>query len=285
MLTSMKSMLQHANTNNYAIMAVNCVDMEMCRAIITAAKEENAPVIIDVSPRQMKGHADPYLIASLAKQLAEKVHVPVALNLDHGKTLEEVKDSLNAGFTSIMFDGSALPYEENIANTKLLSQLAHGLGISIEAELGHVGIAANGDGRSTDWYTNPEQAKEFVEETGVDCLAVAIGTAHGKYPDDFVPQLDFERLTAIKEMLKMPLVLHGGSGAGEENILKAVECGINKINVCTDLHTHVREKMKNTLNENPTIDYMDLMHDAELAAKEYIKEYMRMIKSGNRYTI
>lgn len=280
MFVSMKSMLKHANENNYAVMAVNCVDMEQVKAIIGAAVEEGSSVIVNISPRQMNAHATPELLVPMIKAYAEAVDVPVALNLDHGQKYEDVMRVIRAGYSSIMFDGSALPYEENVAKTRKFSLLAKDYGLSIEAELGHVGQAAEGDGTRDDYFTDPKQAKEFVEKTEVDCLAVAIGTAHGNYPKDFKPELDFERLHAIKEELKIPLVLHGGSGAGEENIRKAVSLGINKINVCTDLFAHGRKEMSKTLAENPTIDYMDLMHIAEEAMKDYIRNYMRMIGSS-----
>lgn len=140
------------------------------------------------------------------------------------------------------------------------------------------------DGQNADLYTNVEQAKEFVDRTGCDCLAVAIGTAHGSYPKNMIPKLDFERLTELKAWLDMPLVLHGGSGAGEENIRRAVACGINKINVCTDLMNYAKDSMVKTLQEQPDIQYMEWHEAAEETMKDFIKSYMRMIGSSNRYT-
>lgn len=140
------------------------------------------------------------------------------------------------------------------------------------------------DGQNADLYTNVEQAKEFVDRTGCDGLAVAIGTAHGSYPKNMIPKLDFERLTELKAWLDMPLVLHGGSGAGEENIRRAVACGINKINVCTDLMNYAKDSMVKTLQEQPDIQYMEWHEAAEEAMKDFIKSYMRMIGSSNRYT-
>ena len=284
MYVSMKSMLSHASENNYAVMAVNCVNMEVVKAIIDAAEEESSPVIVNISPRQFKAHADLELMVPMIKAYAKSANVPVALNLDHGQEYEDINYAIKTGFTSIMFDGSTLPFEENIKHTKILSLLAQDLGLSIEAELGHVGQASEGDNVKTDYYTDVKQAVEFVAKTNVDCLAVAIGTAHGKYPEGFVPKIDFQRLKELKDALKMPLVLHGGSGAGEENIRKAVSLGINKINVCTDLFNYGRDAIANELKTNPKIDYMDLMHVGELAMKTYIKNYMRIIGSSQRYT-
>lgn len=283
MFVSMKSMLSHANEHNYAVMAANCVNMELVKAIIGAAQEENAPVIVNISPRQMKAHAVPELLVPMIKTVAESVDVPVALNLDHGQQYEDVVRIIRAGYTSIMFDGSSLPYEQNVEKTRLITLLAHDLGLSVEAELGHVGLAQNGDNVKESLYTDPKQAKDFIERTGADCLAVAIGTAHGSYPKNMKPKLDFERLKLLKEELKMPLVLHGGSGAGADNIRKAVSLGINKINVCTDLFSHGRRKMILAAEKNPMIDYMDIQIAGEKAMKEYVKKYMKMIGSSNRY--
>lgn len=188
------------------------------------------------------------------------------------------------GFSSVMIDSSSYEFEENVRRTQQIASLAHGMGLSCEAELGHVGQAAQADDSNVDLYTNVKQAKEFVERTNCDCLAVAIGTAHGAYPKGMIPKLDFERLKELKAELDMPLVLHGGSGAGEENIRKAVACGINKINVCTDLMRHATNASIATLKENPQIDYMDLCIAVEDAIKDFIKSYMRVIGSSGRYS-
>ena len=213
MYTSMKEMLWHASENSYAVMAINCTDMEQARAICHAAAAEHAPVIIDISPRQMKAHATPEVMVPMIRAIAEPLDVPVALNLDHGGEYADIVRCIQAGFSSVMIDSSSFPFEENVRRAQLVASVAHAHGVSCEAELGHVGVAAAGDGRSADMYTNVEQAVEFVERTHCDCLAVAIGTAHGSYPDDFVPSLDFDRLSELKAALKIPLVLHGVSVA------------------------------------------------------------------------
>ena len=283
MYASMKEMLLHASENNYAIMAINCVDMEQAMAAIYAAEEEKSAVIIDISPRQMKAHAHPEVMVSIIKTLAKTVKVPVALNLDHGAQFDDINEVIMKGYSSVMVDASSLDFEENVRRTKLVASLAHAQNLSCEAELGHVGLANNADDTDVDLYTNVNQAKEFVERTHCDALAVAIGTAHGSYPKDYVPKLDFTRLEELKKELKMPLVLHGGSGAGEANIKKVVSLGINKINVCTDLMKFATQKTKEKLNENPDIDYMDLQIYTMNEMKTYIKKYMRLIGSNNRY--
>ncbi len=283
MYQSMKGMLLDANRRKFAVMAINCVNMEQAKAIITAAQEEYAPVIINISPRQMKTHGTPELLAPMIKQMADEVSVPVALNLDHGQEYDDIVRVIKAGFSSVMIDASAFEYEENARRTSLIASIAHENGLSVEGELGHVGSAVEGDNEELDLYTNPKQAKDFVERTKIDCLAVAIGTAHGTYPHNMTPKLDFERLKDLKEILQIPLVLHGGSGAGEENIKRAVELGINKINVCTDLFKYGRAAMVKAASENPDIDYMDFQIAGQNAMKEFIKKYMKMIGSSGKY--
>jgi ketose-bisphosphate aldolases len=277
-------MLWHAHKNHYAVMAINCINMEQARAVIEAAAEEHSSVIINISPRQMKAHGHGDILAPMIKNMAEKVRVPVAFNLDHGVSYQDITDAIACGFSSVMIDSSSFAFEENMKRTSLIVSLAHDNNLSCEAELGHVGLANRADNNKIDLYTAPEQAKKFVEVTHCDCLAVAIGTAHGSYPKGFVPQLDFERLQLLKETLKMPLALHGGSGSGEKNIREAIAGGINKINICTDFMKHARQAAANALQENPEIDYMDLCIATQRAMKDFVKKYMRMIGSSGWYT-
>lgn len=283
MYVSMKDILAHAHKHNYAVMAVNSVNMEMARAVITAAEEEHSPIIINLGVGQMANLAHKDEMIPLIKGLAEKANVPVALNLDHGQRFEDMVDAIKRGFSSVMIDASSYPYEENVKRTSTIVSLAHPLNICVEGELGHVGQAADGDNTQIDLYTNVEQAVQFVEETGVDALAVAIGTAHGNYPKGYVPVLDFDRLIELKKALDMPLVLHGGSGSGEENIRKAVACGINKINVCTDAFHAAEDAMKKAWEEKPGTNYLEIMMTAEAAIKEFVKNYIRVIGSNDRY--
>ncbi len=283
MYVSMTDILQDAHKNNYAVMAVNSINMEMARAVITAAEEERSPIIVNIGMGQMKKHAHANVMVPLIKKLAEEAKVPVALNHDHGQDLDFIIGCIQDGFSSVMIDASSFPFEENVRRTSTIVKLAHPHNICVEAELGHVGQAADGDNSKADLYTDPQQAKKFVELTGVDALAVAVGTAHGSYPKGYVPKLDFERLALLKKTLDMPLVLHGGSGSGEENIRKAVECGINKINVCTDVFNVAQKAMVERMAENPKADYLDLCMTAEVAMKEYVKNYIRVIGSNNRY--
>lgn len=283
MLVSMKSILDDANKNYYGVMSMNSINIEMVRGGIEAASEEHSPIIIQMGPGQIAKHAHLPEIVPVVKELAAKAPVPVALNLDHGSKLDDEIAAIQAGFTNVMIDASSLPYEENVQKTKTIVSLAHPMGVSVEAELGHVGQAADGDGITDDLYTNVEQAKDFVAQTGCDALAVAIGTAHGNYPKGFVPKLDFERLAELKEALQMPLVLHGGSGSGEENLKRAVAGGINKINVCTDAFAAAKAGMLEFLEENPNADFLALQMKAEASVKAFVKDYIHIIGSNDRY--
>lgn len=284
MYVNMKYILDAANRDNYGVMAVNSVNMEMARAVIEAAEEEHSPIIVQFGVGQMKKLAHPDQMVPMIIAMAEKATVPVCLNLDHGPSFEAEVNAIQRGFSNVMIDASSLPYEENVRRTRQIVDLAHAKGISVEAELGHVGQAADGDGKTSDMYTNVEQAVDFVKATGVDALAVAIGTAHGKYPAGYVPVLDFERLAELKAALKMPLVLHGGSGSGEENLRKAVAGGINKINVCTDAFHAAEVAMKEAWEKNPDLNYMEICAVAEAAVKKFVKDYIHVIGSNNRYT-
>lgn len=283
MYVSMKDILTHADKHNYAVMAVNSVNMEMARAVITAAEEEHSPIIINIGVGQMANLAHPTEMVPMIKEMAERATVPVALNLDHGQKFEDEVSAIQWGFSSVMIDASSYPYEENVKRTATIAALAHQKGICVEGELGHVGQAGDGDNSKVDLYTNVEQAVQYVKDTGVDALAVAIGTAHGNYPKGYVPVLDFDRLAELKAALKMPLVLHGGSGSGEENIRKAVAGGINKINVCTDAFHAAEDAMKAAWEENPSLNYMQIMMVAEQAIKKFVKDYIRVIGSNNQY--
>lgn len=283
MLVSMKYILKHANEHNYAVMAVNSVNMEMARAVISAAAEKHSPIIINIGVGQMQKLAHPSEMVPMIKEMAENVDVPVALNLDHGSKFEDEVAAMRWGFTSVMIDASSLPYEENVKRVTNIVALAHAKGICVEGELGHVGQAVNGDNSHLDLYTNVAQARDYVDRTGIDALAVAIGTAHGDYPKGMVPKLDFQRLAELKAELRMPLVLHGGSGSGEENIRKAVAGGINKINVCTDAFHAAEDAMKAKWAENPKANYLEIMMIAEAAIKKFVMDYIDMIGSANQY--
>ncbi|MBE6939824.1 MAG: class II fructose-bisphosphate aldolase [Ruminococcaceae bacterium] len=275
MLMSMKALLDHANANNYAVMAPNVFYELDARACIKAAEEMRAPVILDVD---FDSSPDVVVQGWYYRKLAEMSSVPVAINQDHGADFTHSIAAIRGGYTSIMVDRSFLPYEENVAQVKELVRIAHAVGVTVEAELGHVGSAADDP---ADWkksFTKPEEAKRFVEETGVDCLAVAIGTAHGLYKG--TPTLDFDLLKELKETLKIPLVLHGGSGTGDENIRKACTMGINKVNVCSELLQHTYMKLQSIDWKNDNLEL--LPHHFEEGFTERLKELMVISGSAGK---
>lgn len=228
MLIDMGTILRDAKKNGYGVAAPNVFDGESVRACFEAAKELRAPMVLDV------GGVDLAYIADVTRFYSRRFpEVPVALNLDHGDDLRQVMEAIQAGFSSVMIDHSTAPFEENVAVTAEVVRVAHSVGVSVEAELGHVGRGSNYAKDGVSCLTLPEEAVEYVQKTGVDCLAVAIGTAHGTYNGE--PKLDLERLDAIRAVVSVPLVLHGGSSTGEENLLNAIAHGISKINLGTDL--------------------------------------------------
>jgi fructose-bisphosphate aldolase class II len=282
MLVTGKELLDHANKNGYAVGAFNINNMEIVQAIIEAAEETNSPVILQASQGGIK-YAGIEYITALGKVAAEKAKVPVALHLDHGTDFEQVMLCIRYGFTSVMIDGSKHPLRQNIELTKKVIDVAHAVGVSVEAELGKIG--GTEDDITVDemeaTFTDPDEAKLFVEETGVDYLAVAVGTAHGVYKGE--PKLDFDRIRKIKELVGIPLVLHGSSGVPADSIKKAIEAGINKINIDTDLRIAFTTAMKDFLKKNPdNIDPRKILTPAREAMKEVIKEKIILFGSSGR---
>lgn len=279
MYTDLKTILDDANKKNYAVLAASAINMELARGIIGAADEMQAPLIILMGQAQMTRHARPELMVPMIKTLAEQTNVPVALILDHGRDWDKITWAYRQGFSSIMIDGSAYEMEENIRRTKKVVELCFAQGVAVEGELGHVGQAATLDGCNTTLYTKPEEAVEFVHATGVDALAIACGTAHGQYPEGFVPTLNFDVIHSVKAATGMPLALHGSSGAGDENIKKAVAAGINKVNVCTEIFNYCRDFTNRRLQENTQIDYLSLLIEIEEACKTITKHFISLTKS------
>lgn len=244
MLVTMKEILDRASQENYGVAAPVAKCELDARNAIEAAEELNAPLIVIVP---YTGGYNLVHFGHYLARLCEDAKVPVALNLDHGRNFEDPILAIRGGFTSIMVDRSHLPYEENVREVKELTKIAHAVGVSVEAELGFVGRTNtyNKDDRSN--LTDPQEALRFIEETGVDCLAVAIGTAHGAYAKGVKPKIDFDRLREIKEATNhFPLVLHGGSGTGDESLAKVCSMGINKVNIANDLFRSACEHLANS---------------------------------------
>lgn len=234
MLVNLRHMLSSAKEGGYGVGFFNAVNVEMARAIIETAEQLHAPVIVGTAEVLLS--ATPLdTVASYLLPMAREAAVPVCVHYDHGLTFEKCMEALRLGFTSVMYDCSTASYEENIARVAEMVKIAHAMGATVEGELGHVGDNA-GAGKlenPSDYYTDPGMAKEFVEKTGVDALAVAVGNAHGDYA--FPPKLDFERIRQISTETNLPLVLHGGSGLSDDDFRRAVGIGISKINIFTDI--------------------------------------------------
>lgn len=282
MYVSMKQMLEKANAENYAVMAINCFNLETARAVISAAEEEQSPIIINIFWEHLLTHSDSELIAPLVKTLANRTSVNVALNLDHGQEEAYLKKAIDDGFSSVMADMSRFNLEENIKRTRDIADYAHAHGASIEGEIGCLGGSEGGNFTQEAMYTDPQQAKMFYERTDIDALAISIGTSHGNYPDGMVPKFDIERLKEIKKLTGAPLVLHGGSGSGEENIRNSVANGINKINVGCDFMNANRDAAAKLLAENPDINFFDLIHSTEKESRELVKYYIGLSGSKGR---
>ncbi len=230
MLVSLKEILAIAEEGGFAVPAFNVYNMETVRGVIYAAEELRSPVIIQCYSRLFTND-DIEFLAPIMKSAAENASVPVCFHLDHGAGYYEVTRAVRYGCTGVMIDASTLPFEENVATTKTVADICNKMGIQVEGELGHIGVAANGDENAS--YTEVDEAVKFVNETGVTALAIMVGTAHGRYKQ--TPHLAIDRIREIKEATGVSLVLHGGSGVPDDQIKEAVKAGIRKINFGTDL--------------------------------------------------
>ena len=249
-LATTEEMLKRAQKGGYAVGAFNVENMEMAQAVIQAAVEMRAPVMIQTTPSTVK-YAGLHLYYANVAALAQKAPVPVALHLDHGSSFELAMQAIRAGYTSIMIDGSHRVFEENIALTRRVVEAAAPNGLPVEAELGKVGGKEDDLDGGSGGYTVPEEAAEFVRRTGVSSLAVAIGTAHGVYKG--TPKLDVERLKEIRKLVEIPLVLHGASGLSDESVQECIREGICKVNFATELRIAYSGGVKAVLAENPDV--------------------------------
>lgn len=276
MLVTMKEILNKAKKQGYGVAAPNVWDENSIKTALQAAEEEKAPIILDFAEPM----GDIFEFGKIAKDLAEKSSVPVAINLDHGGSFEIVLKAIRAGFTSIMVDRSTLSLKENIEQVRKITKIAHSIGISVEAELGHVGQGLKYDDDRNAGLTNVEEAETYIRETGIDCLAIAIGTAHGAYKGK--PYLDYKRLKDIKQHVNIPLVLHGGSGTGDEALKKAVENGINKVNLFTDLSTAGCNSIKEYISKNDNINLLTVIQAAYDGYKAELEHYIKLFNSSNK---
>uniref|UniRef100_A0A7C5V1S6 Class II fructose-bisphosphate aldolase n=1 Tax=Caldicellulosiruptor owensensis TaxID=55205 RepID=A0A7C5V1S6_9FIRM len=253
MLVNLNEVLSYTKVKKFGVGMFNGLSADFYEGLIDAAEQLRCPIIIGVADRFVD-RIDFEMIAEVMIFLAKRASVPVCVHLDHAKSLKNIIRAIKAGFTSVMFDGSSLPFEENIKKTREIVEIAHSVGVSVEGELGVVG-RGDWDFKNPEFYTKPEEAEIFAAQTNVDALAVAIGTVHGVYKGE--PRLDFERLSEIRKRVDCYLVLHGGSGLSDDDFKKCIEYGINKINIFTDLtiaiNNQLPEFMKQTEDLTPAI--------------------------------
>jgi len=279
---TLRELLEKAEAGGYAVGAFNCNNMEIVQAIIEASEAENSPVIVQASQGAIK-YADLDFIAGMTRIAADKAKIPVALHLDHGTSFEQVVLCIRGGFSSVMIDGSKLPLDQNIALTRKVLDVARPIGVSVEAELGKIG-GTEDDIFVADkeaFFTEPEEARRFAAETGVDCLAIAIGTAHGRYKGE--PKLDFQRLKEIRGLVNIPIVLHGSSGVPDDQITRAIELGVRKINIDTNIREAFVGAMRKALDENAEeIDPRKVLGPARAAVVAVIREKIRLFGSAGK---
>lgn len=279
MLVNTKKMLLDAQENHYAIGAFNVENMEMVMAVITAAEEMNSPVILQTTPSTIRfANVDMYY-ANMATA-AKLAKVPVAVHLDHGNSNDIAMQAFRAGYTSIMIDGSPLSFEENIALTKKVVDVCHSTNVCVEAELGKVGGKEDDLDVKDPGYTNPLEAKQFVEMTYVDSLAVSIGTAHGVYVGE--PKLDIERLSQIRELVSIPLVLHGTSGVPDKTVKECVKRGICKVNYATDLRIQFTKGVRSILADEKVYDPKKYTSKGIEEVTNYVKSKILICNSQNK---
>ncbi|MBD3948737.1 ketose-bisphosphate aldolase [Tuanshanicoccus lijuaniae] len=249
MLFTMSELLKVANENKFAVPAFNICSFDMLKAIMEEMEANDAPVILEIHPDEIEYLGDNFV--SIVRDYALRSKIPVVIHLDHGQSIYDVMRAIRNGYTSVMIDASLLSYEENKKITKQVVDLAHKVGVSVEAELGTIGNNGSSEGGSHNIiYTNPQQAVEFVEETGIDTLAVAIGTAHGLYPKDKVPKLNIDLLKELNEKISIPFVLHGGSGNPDSEVAESVKYGVGKVNLSSDLKSVFFNEVFEVLSNN-----------------------------------
>ena len=288
MLVTLKEMLADAKKNHYAIPAFDVSNYEMMKAVLETCEEEKSPALLMTLGTDTQGR-NLQLLSSMIKGASEYFKIPICLHMDHATDIDFIKYGCDNGYSSVMYDGSVLAFEENAKNTALVTEYAHKKGITVEAELGHVGNASVGSisetGTDTDpgeSLTIPEEVLKFVEITDVDALAVAIGTAHGVYQK--TPELRIDRLDEITAVCDRPLVLHGGSGTPDEQMQNAIKHGITKINIYSDVLFALNQGLKNYLNNmtNPSTWPFLVYEDAMRMMKDVIREKLRTFGSAGR---
>lgn len=283
MLVTMKELLEVAQEKGFAVPAFNTSSSMILKGVIEACEEKQAPVIIAIHPDELSFTRESFAAAVLAE--AHKATVPVCLHLDHGSSFIQIMEAIKAGFTSVMIDASSASFEDNIAITKKIVEAAHAVNVSVEAELGTIGLVGEGSGEQGSdviLYTNPEDAKTFTAATGVDTLAIAIGTSHGLYPKDKKPALRLDLLKEIRSAVSIPLVLHGGSDNPDHEIAEAVRLGVAKINISSDIKSAFYKKCREVLAD-PVIREPNAIYPPCIEAmKEVIYEKIDLFNTADK---
>jgi len=279
MLVPMAELLQDAQRHRYAVGMFDAPNLESAEGVLEAAVDHNSPVIVAIAEAFFKDVRFETLVHAIREE-ALPLKVPIAIILDHGRSYESCLRAIQAGVTSVMFDGSSLPYDENVRITGDMVRAAKAVGVSTEAEIGHVGQGAEYE-KTEEVLTKPEEAVRFVAETGVEALAVAVGTAHGQYKGE--PRIHYELLSRIYDAVKLPLVLHGGSSTGDERLKQSIQHGIAKVNIYTDMSAEAIERMKKLLNEKPeTVRINPIIQLTHSAFRDVAGHYIRLFGSANR---
>ncbi len=275
----MKELLKVAKENQFAVPAFNICSYDMLKAIIEESERLNAPVILEIHPDEIAYLNDEF-VASV-RAYAHNSKVPVVIHLDHGGTVKDVLRAIRNGYTSVMIDASLQSFEDNLAITKEVVALAHAVGISVEAEIGTIGNNGSAEGGAANIiYTDPEQAKHFVEETNIDSLAIAIGTAHGLYPKDKTPKLNIELLKELNQQIDKPFVLHGGSGNPDAEVSESVRYGVAKVNLSSDLKSVFFDALREVLSDNPEMYEPNAVYPyANKKVQEVVKHKMGVLNT------
>lgn len=280
MLVTAKKILDKAKKENYGVIAPNVFNLETIDAAVEAAAEENSPIILAYG-ESMEKYTNIYEFGAIATEIAYRSNIPIAIHLDHSFAFETCLKSIQAGFSSLMIDRSFKNYTDNVSETKEIVKIAHAVGVSVEAELGHVGSANSDNEEDYGNLTDPDLAADYVNKTGIDTLAIAIGTAHGVYKQE--PCIDFERLKLIKNKVHIPLVLHGGSLTGDEQLARACREGICKVNIGTEIDLEAMAGFDSNLPEIlKGWEFAQRLNSAKLKVKERVKHYIRLFGSSDK---
>lgn len=279
MLYTMKELLKVAKENQFAVPAFNICSYDMLKAIVEEAERLNAPVILEIHPDEIAYLNDEF-VASV-RAYAHNSKIPVVIHLDHGGTVKDVLRGIRNGYTSVMIDASLQSFEDNLAITKEVVALAHAVGVSVEAEIGTIGNNGSAEGGATNIiYTDPEQAKRFVDETNIDSLAIAIGTAHGLYPKNQTPKLNIERLKELNQQIDKPFVLHGGSGNPDAEVSESIKYGVAKVNLSSDLKSVFFEALREILRDSPEMYEPNAVYPhANKKVQEVVKHKMNVLNT------